>query len=362
MYNAAPIIKKPAHEMPAPGYTDFVNIYITENCTPIEQEVLIKHEQAHIWLCHNTRYKEMINNLQDSFSAENWNLACDLEIARNIYNESDIDVIKRPFSILKSGIVPDSVPDLPDELLYCEEIYEWLKANPQDTPQQQMCGTKSDNELPDETEDLQGDITIENVAQAVDEIKQELANAQARSEAAEKTALALDELKSRKPSLASEIDAQLRVRAERVRCYRRPSRRNPSFDENFLPKGRATFAKSPHVEVFVDRSGSFCPQKTAIAESKVKTILDRYGLSIQHDVWYFGDNKLSSKDFQGGNTPYHLILEHINNTVPKVAIVITDDDFCKELAPPPKVTQMLVIPVGCDHTSFAQKANATEVT
>lgn len=345
---AAPIVKRHADLMPAPAYTDFVKIYIDEALSNAEENVAIRHEQAHIWCEHNLRSrKDRDHGI--------WQVACELEIARNIYTPEDIAVISRPRSRLNGGYLPSSIDTLPDDLLLAEEIYEWLKSNPDKLPQQQtLCGCACSGDKYSEGQESK------DVESLVGDAKDAIDKKSAQRQTQEKLGAKLDSIKYKQPSLADELDALLRHRVVRERSYRRPSRR--SQNDGIIEKGLYSSQKRPLVEVFVDRSGSFDAVKTATAEHVLKTVLAKYNIQIKHDVFFFGNNKLSSDDFSGGgNTPYHLIVEHIENTQPKIALVITDDDASEPVKINAK-TNIMCLPIGAHSTKFAAAVGGKDVS
>lgn len=344
---AAPVIRQDRDVIGAPAKTDFIHIYICDDVTPHEYAVLLKHEQSHIWLAHNRRFKK-------DMVIKKWDIACEIEIARNIYSDSDIEVIKSPMSRIKGGYVPDTIKDMPHDLLLAEEIYEWLLENEQDqSPDCKCC----DHSMCGGGED----ISPEDMQQVIEGVKEHL-EALVKSEVAQKnTALNIKEIQSRRPTLTSELESLLRRRVERDRSFRRPSRIESA---DIIKRGRITTQNAPLVEIFIDRSGSFTQEKTAKAQIALANILNKYHSSIKNDVWFFGSGQISSTDFNGGNTPYHLIYEHIKLTSPKVAIVITDDDVCCDFVPAKgNKTRVIVIPVGCSSTDFFKKIpNGIEVS
>lgn len=345
---AAPIIKRHANVMPAPAYTDFVKIYIDEALSYAEENVAIRHEQAHIWCEHNLRSRK---DMDDSI----WKIACELEIARNIYTPEDIAVISRPRSRLNGGYLPSSINDLPEDLLLAEEIYDWLKNNPDKFPQQQtLCGCECSGTVEEEREGTK------DAKSLVDDAKEAIDKKSSQKQIQEKLGAKLDSIKYKQPTLADELDALLRHRVVRERSYRRPSRR--SQDASLIEKGLYSSQKRPLVEVFVDRSGSFCSAKTIAAESALKLVLAKYNIQIKYDVFFFGNDKLSANDFGGGgNTPYRLIVEHIENTQPKIALVITDDDAAESVNIRSK-TNIMCLPIGTRTTKFASAVGGKDVS
>lgn len=361
MFTAAKVIQEDFEEGEI-AKTDFVNIYITNGLDKYEFNVVLKHEQAHIWLEHNRRLPKEVD-------FKLWNMACDMEIARNIYTKEDVEIIKRPFSRLSKGILSDTFPELPSNLMYAEEIYEWFKNNPPPTieislqdivdalknPVSKGKDSSSDKMKKEIVKEIRKKFKKEDLK----EIKEKLEKLFSKV-ADETTVLLISEIKNRIPSLTEEIDSALRNRVDRLRSYRRPSRR--TYSNDFLDKGRVTKANPPLVEIFVDRSGSFTPDKTKIAKDKLSNILKKYGASVKHDVWFFGNGKLSSKLSPGGDTPYHLIYRHLLLTKPKIAIVITDDDAVSSHVKEIKNQKILCVPIGCNKTELSKYIGGIDVS
>lgn len=347
---AAPVIKCDRNIMPAPAYTDFVKIFIADELNVSEENVSIRHEQAHIWCEHNRRYKK-------KYDRELWNISCEIEIARNIYTNQDISVIEAPRSRLSGGYLPDSIKKLPSLLLYAEEIYEWLKNNPEEIPAKQlMCKcdsarSKRDDEQP----------SSEDIRSIIEEAKNDLDKLDLQRQSQECLKSKLVAIRYKQPSLADELDAILRHRIVREYSYRRPSRRSNNI--NYIEKGLISRCKRPLVEIFIDRSGSFNASKTRDAEFALKRVLAKYNAQIRSDVFFFGSDRLSAEDINGGgNTPYHLIMDHINRTIPKIAIVITDDDPAGPFSRIAfKDTEILCLPIGCNSTKFSAASGGRDV-
>jgi predicted metal-dependent peptidase len=346
MIIAAPVVRQDRERIGAPAKTDFVRIFICDDVTPPEYDVLLKHEQAHIWLEHNRRFVR-------GMEKQTWDIACELEIARNIYDEDDESIVKAPFSRIKGGYTAETIKDLPSNIIYAEAVYNWLLENKKEIDLYSCDCSKDDCEPREQPMDS------ESVKILVEEAKKEKQkqNQKSKSEIAAKNAL--DEIKNRKPTLVHEIDALLRHRIERVPSYRRPSRRSESSD--VISKGFIGKPMPPLVEVFLDRSGSFTPEKTQKAQEVLSHVLKRYGASIRQDVWFFGGGKLSENDFQGGDTPYHLIIAHIEKSNPKIAVVITDGDSCCDFSKIPK-TKILCVPIECNSTDFAKKTGGVDIS
>lgn len=347
------IIRQSREEIGAPAKTDFVKIYIDEGVSGKEFLVLLKHEKSHIWLEHNKRY---VKGMEHSV----WTMATEMEIARNIYSPEDIAVISSPMSMIKGGILPDTIPDLPQELTLAEEIYDWLIKN---KDAQESCKDKHTCDCSDHKDKQQEGSSqraeAQQVRQKIQDVKEAIEQAVKSAEAEKSVLENLKEIRNRRPTLVSIMDSLLRKRHEREQTFRRPSRRE--YGNDVIVRGRMTFQRPPLVEIFVDRSGSFTPEKTRKAQDALKDILKRYNSSVKNDVWFFGSGKISAKDFEGGDTPYHLIIEHINRTTPKIAVIVTDDDSCCDFKELPKGTQIITVPIGCSQTDFARKTKAIEV-
>lgn len=344
MFELIKVIRDTRDNIGVPAKTDFIKIYIDEDVSHKEYDVLFKHEQAHIWLEHNKR-------IVKGMKKEIWDVSCELEIARNIYDENDITIIKAPFSSISKGFVPDTIQDLPKDVLIAEEIYDWLLKNQKEQPENKTCNCSKHSE-----KTIDNKISKIEAEKIIKEAKEKIEDMQSSKIAEKNTKINLKEIKSRKPSLSSELDAVLRMRIERDKSYRRPSRKE---NIDHIEKGKVTVANSPLVEIFIDRSGSFTPEKTKLAQKALEIILKRYNSSIKYDVWFFGSGKISSKDFCGGDTPYHLIQDHLLITKPKIAIVVTDNDQCDEMTIKVKT---IVMPINCTETNFAKKSGAIDVS
>jgi predicted metal-dependent peptidase len=357
------VVRRPRSQMRAPAYTDGLKIYIANNLSKREERLAIIHEQAHIMLNHFNRGKRVLAKEIKEFDKDKWEISLELEIARHLYSDTDEALIKSKRSGLYGGVVRDSIPELPSEIVIAEDIYEWLKQNKSDQPESATCLCSHDDK--DSNEDDKSNqfdkvYTSDEVKNIIEVIRQFIDAKNKQETLLKDNAQMFENIKKRKPTLISEIDKSLRTRAESHKSYRRPSRYP---DTDFILKGRMTRHLSPLVEIFLDRSGSFTPEKTRKANDVVQKVLQKYGSSIRKDVWFFGSDKISSEDFEGGNTPYHLIIEHLNKTVPKIAIVITDDDSAhggNPLANP--LTKILCIPIDCVETDFNKLKIGMDVT
>jgi hypothetical protein len=309
---------------------------------------VLRHEQGHVWAAHNRRRPK---DAKDDV----WAIACEMEIARTIYDDEDIENVNAPRSRLAGGYLPDSIDDMPANINLAEDIYDWLLEHPQKQQKSLkccVCNHRHGSDAPASPSD--GKAIAEAARQKLD-----------ADEKTQKSQIAADSaytmLRNRAPSLTCAVDAALRVRIERERSHRRPTRRGTS--EEILMPGSISKPRPPLVEIFVDRSGSFSPAKTAMAERKLKELLDRYGSSIRSDVWFFGNGRLSDVDLGGGgDTPYGLIQKHLDMTKPKLAIVITDDDpVSGEVHGVGRDTKVLCVPIGCNRTNLAAALKGLDV-
>ncbi len=331
---------------PAVAWTDSSVIFIRGRHTDDEMHVLIKHESAHIWLRHGARcpHAAMQHNSAE-FRA--WTLAKEIEIARGIYSQSDVRVINAPRSSIAGGVVPSTLPECPHSI--AEDVYEWiLKNKPDEQDSGHICGGSHDH---DEDHDPSMSQNIEGPESPNDLINSARSKADDldRGRDADKIGHRMVSYLPR-VSLASALDAHLASRLDRVKSYRRPSRREVSF----ITPGRITTHKSPAVRIYVDRSGSFSPDKTALAQIAINKIIARYGSRIKKDILFFGNNRISDQDLSpGGNTPYNLVADDIYLCKPVVAIIVTDDDPADRPAHDLSATRMFFVPCGSNHTGVA---------
>lgn len=339
MLTAAPIVRKPQDSIGAPGMTDFVKIYIASELNKSEYRTTLRHEQAHVWAGHNRRRPK------DS-KDELWKIACEMEIARTIYDDEDVQNINAPRSRLSGGFIAGTIKDLPPDLYLAEDIYDWLLKQPQENIPKDTCTCSCD--LKNESgEDKDNAIQSESISS----VREKLDSDEKSEKSQVAVAAAYKAVRNRSPSLTEAIDAALRTRVERERSYRRPSRRDCA---EIILSGTVSKPRPPLVEIFVDRSGSFSADKTEQAELNLKKLLLRYGASIKADVWYFGNGALLADDCGGGgDTPYHLISQHLIKSMPKIAIIITDDDPVDSSVIPVIGPSIVCIPIGCSSTKLS---------
>lgn len=351
---AAPVIEtENRHPL---AYTDFASIFIYKHISNDERAVLLKHEQAHIWLQHNSRARTLAKIHLSKVDNRLLNIAFDTEIATHLYTPEDLSLIENPRTILHGGITRESVKGLTDDLLYAEEIYQWLLEHPESVDGKSSCDTDAMGEPKDIQESK--DVSVEQVADLIEQAKDAVAEIESDQKSSAVVAAKCNP-KNVKPSLASEIDAVLRARHEHIRCFRRPSRRD---EDGIIKKGAINLIKRPKVEVYLDRSGSFTPDKTRHANHAVKVALSKYSGKIDHDVAFFGDDRLDwgTDKIKGGNTPYNLVVDAINGSKSDIAVIITDDDQCPDvLLKTP--TKIIVIPIGCASTNIGKLLGAIEI-
>lgn len=346
---AAPVVRQPMNVIGAPGKTDFVRIFIASELNRDEYRTTLRHEQAHVWAGHNRRRPS-------DARANLWAVACEMEIARTIYDQRDLGTISAPRSRLAGGYLPDSLYGLPEDIVLAEEIYAWLLNQPEhEIPLQTCCSCACESSNDDDTQSSPQDVVSANASTA--RVQLDADEAEHESQIAADRAYA--HLKNRIPSLTEAVDAALRMRIEREKSYRRPSRRHSG---DIISHGAVSTPRPPLVEIFVDRSASFTPEKTAAAQKHLATLLSRYGATIHSDVWFFGNGKLMPIDpGGGGDTPYHLITQHIARSVPKLAIIITDDDPVGALTAVDRHTLILCVPIGCRNTALARAIGGQDV-
>jgi hypothetical protein len=348
---AAPVVRQPMSVIGAPGKTDFSRIYIASELNTPEYRTTLRHEQAHVWARHNSRHPK------DLKRPDLWITACEMEIARTIYDERDIENINAPRSRLAGGYLPGSIEGLPKATVTAEAIYDWLLRQPEAAPKMKcMCSVH----FP-EGDESSGQVSQEEASDLAQEAREQLDADEVSKASQAAVGNAYASILSRPPTLTEAVDAALRVRIERERSHRRPSRRHGA--DSILMPGSISTPRPPLVEIFVDRSGSFSPEKTAKSEFHLRELLSRYGATIRSDVWFFGSGMLTDRDsHKGGDTPYHLISAHLAKTTPKLAIVITDDDpVSKDVTQVVKGIGVVCIPVGCSKTNLAGALGGRDV-
>jgi len=326
---------------PAIAYTDFTAIYISRSLTGSQLETAIKHEKGHIWLNHNNRFKA-IKDINFMLA----NIAADLEIAYHLYDQDDLDAIEAPRSLLKGGISKKHCEEYPS-CKYMEEFYQELLKKKNKLKSHDGHANKDK----DDKEDKGKDKTAE---QLVEDAKKEIQKQKNKTKAKK----LLEHFNPPKPSLASELMATFgRNKIKHVRSYRNPD----EFEESdFFIKGWVVQKRKPKLNIFVDRSGSFCPDKTAKATSVLDKCLKKFRGKINKDVFYFNNGILLKDPMRGdGGTNYEAVIDIIKKDKAEMSIIITDDDYCA--CKSEKIDKTIVIPIGCSKTKIANVFGLTEV-
>lgn len=345
---------------PSPGYTDFRYIFISRSLSALQADIMRKHASCHIWLLHNLRKPK-------NADLKLWGIATDVEIALNIYTENDEFIINRPRSLLKDVITRQNLPDgLPDGLVYAEEIYEWLAAQPiakqlnfpksHDGDANDYGGGEDEQEeISNKPQDLISQ--ARDYCEELERASEDKARSATSRQQVEEFQKQVEE--QRKFTLHGALEAELAAcfAVRRKTSYRRPKRReNPDF----IQKGVVKIRNRPHIIVYCDRSSSFDENKTRTATERVKDICKKYRANVRVDVLYFNDQIMEDDPLQGeGGTNYGAVRDSIQKHNPEIAVVITDDDPCESLEP--VNARVLVIPVGSSRTFFARRIGGKDV-
>lgn len=359
---------------PAPGWTDYKHIHVLSHITGDDERVLLTHESSHVWLNHDRRCKPLADKRLAA-------VACELEIARAIYTPEDTQVIERTYSPIKGGYTANSMPELPADLIYMEDIYDWLVKNQPELPKEHGCqkckeATGEATPIGDDKQQGQnpggqdgGDQDGENAASEdqkptgqgrdIPSPGELIEDAKKRVEHASSVAAGqlATQVKVKRSFLASEIEALNSQARKKKLSYSRPNKRK--LDAEFSRGHKRQLAK-PKVIIYVDRSGSFTPEKTEKAQLVLSRLLARYQTTISASTLYFTCGRIWDREPDyNGDTPYQAIVNHIAENSPALAIVITDDDPLNvnthKLA-----AKAVVIPVGCQTTHFAKHFNLKE--
>jgi predicted metal-dependent peptidase len=326
------------------GKTDFNKIYVADGLGPMDDSIVELHELCHIWLRHNERCRAM---KPKNFLL--WNIACDLEIARHCYDAAIVGHMALRTSVTHTGVRKEDADKYPG-CQYAEEYYRELERE-QDALQglaDRVWRDLDKDGINNETGSASVPIDPQDLIKSLADRLRSRADKNKATAVQNKTKAHLES--QPKPSICSEIDRFLgRYRTVGMSSYRKPPRYATS---GFLRKGKKLMPKRPRVAIYVDRSGSFTPDKTAMAESALSTLLARYGSSVTHDTLEFS-NDVGINISHGHGTNYGAVHESISRDRPKLAIVVTDDDNC----PPLKTcqdTRVIVVPIGCSSTSVAK--------
>lgn len=345
------------------GYTNYSEIFVSEELWGEYEELVSLHEAAHILLKHKTRtlalkhkYKKVDYRLS--------NVAADLEIAKKIYDNYDNQLIERPRSILAGGISIKHCNEYPD----CETMEEYYDAIIND-PENKFMSMDDENaihlqisiENSDENAEPMTEQQIKDLTEEVQGIIKELVEKRNESKSLQKLEKKVLDFKHPKPSLASEIDAALgRFKIKKERSYARINRR--SNDSGLFTKGSKNKRKKPKLMVYVDRSGSFSLDKTSVSQEKISEIIKKYRCSIDMDIVYFNNDLIKDDPKEGsGGTNYQCVLTDIEFQEPELAIIITDSDH-SSVEQMTKDINIIVLPVGCSQTWLATQIKCKEVT
>lgn len=349
--------------MPSIGYTDQVKVYISNSIKKSDEfEVLYKHECSHIWLQHFIRQLTIRTTEKDNFDWKRWAQAVDLEIALHIYDDIDENIINRPFSLLNGGICKKDLEKYKD-CVYAEDFYYALLETPLENDSHDGEANKDKEEDKEKDKEEQYSALSEEKKQELIKVAKELVK-EAIIEIARQSEVQRFKEESKKffprPTLASEIDIHLgRAALARVSSYRRPNRR----ESEFIKKGTISKPKTPKVLIYLDRSGSFTPEKTRMANDKLNVILNKYRTKIDKDVVFFHDTLFDKEPEGTGGTNYLAVAKDIALNRPTLAVVITDDDGCDEEcrnALNKCDTKIIMIPIGCPATKAANIFGAKE--
>lgn len=338
---------------PAVGWTDFVRVHVLRRAQ--NEVTLLRHEAAHVLLRHGSRIKAMRKKWPEATPMQ-INAATDAEIALCIYDDEDEAAIAAPRSPLAGGITRHTVEKWdwwidggqPDG---AEEILELMLQQPDEMPladnfDDHMMADADDAD--DNADDCPDPETLRQAAaEAADDDRNERRQQQMQDQAAK--------------SVKRHTPAPLSGRQQLVRaleniashCYF-SARRAKRWTAAGAPRKRLRhIPAAPRVSIYVDRSGSFTPAKTDAAEQAVKKLAMTKGLKAK--PYYFSDSVFTGTVGAGGGTNYAAVMRDINDTMPELAIVITDDDMCGDVLPAPVASQLFVVPIGCDATQFAKR-------
>jgi predicted metal-dependent peptidase len=332
---------------PAIAYTDYSAVYISTTLQGAQRRTALKHEKGHIWLQHQGRKARLGKGVDNQL----WNIAADLEIAKHLYTQADALAISEPRSALAGGVSKEHCEQYPN-CTYAEEFYAALLENPGNEMRSHDGGANIEG-LPQEVQQA-----LQEILAAAKQASEESDAAEVKAESAARVQQAVKGFQPPKPSLAGLIDRHLgRGKVSPVKGYARPSRRASSAD--LILKGRKLTVKAPHLTVYVDRSGSFCPAKTAASLSTLKECLTKYRGRVELDVVYFATTLMLADPGKGaGGTNYQPVVDAIYRDRADVSVIITDQDSAEGVTVPKGMPSVLVVPVGCSITSIGAKLGA----
>jgi len=328
------------------AYTDYSKVYISDTLAGQQRKTAIKHEKGHIWLQHQNRGLNLDRKL--------WNIAADLEIAKQLYTEKDIDAINEPRSSLAGGITKEHCEKYP-LAEYAEEFYqELLKERSSnlvshDGDANDQASEGQPGEQPSEQPSEQPPEELVKKAKEKADKEDEEADAAASLQQQQRS---IQGFAPPKPSLASLIDRHIgRSKVSRAQSYARPSRRQSSDD--MILRGHKAKPKTPRITVYVDRSGSFNPDKTAQSMGKLAECLLKYRGRAEYDVLYFADHLMHIDPCRGsGGTNYQPVVDQIAADQAEISVIITDEDSAEGVRVPTNMPAVIVVPIGCSSTSI----------
>lgn len=336
-------------DLPAPGATDCRSfIWVRKFLPSREKNLVLRHEQYHCNAQHARRAELFAKQLgEKELNQRKWNIATDLEIARAIYTDEDEQLIRNQMSNLKGGITRD-YQNINPKVVIAEELYELISEPPQEHSEGFDEHQQENPPEPTETDEKNGEMSpaqLRSEAQKTDAQTREEQEQKEHNQRQQSEVQAVSTKLMLRHTIASEIDTLVQAAAGRSRNFSRPSRRD--LGDDILNRADVRADKKPQVLLYVDRSGSFSPEKTEEAEKRIKRLTAQYGWRLRLSSLYFGDGELRTKDNKhGGDTPYQLVAKHIDHVKPKLAIIITDNDGHNPYVPPPG-TRIAVMAVGC---------------
>lgn len=349
---------------PAPAYTDFSAVYVSTRLAAEQRRTALRHERAHIWLQHQLRRDAFARQMDEPMDRKAWNIATDLEIAKHIYTKRDDDAITEPRSTLNGGIRLCHCDEFPGAE-YAEDFYLAIMASAPPDGASSMDGDASDAAAEDgwnhgvcQSGDI-GDLVADAKSRSDDASSAD--DHQASTMQAQRS---IANFKPPKPSLSSLIDMHIgRAVRSRANSYRRPSRRRVASD--LIAKGAATKQKTPRMTVYVDRSGSFSPEKTSASLKALTSCLMKYRGRVDCDVIYFADSLMSTDPGRGcGGTNYQPVVDQIVADRAEIAIIVTDADSAEGVTVRGALSPVVVVPIDCQVTDIgrilrAEHANET---
>lgn len=335
---------------PSVAYTDFESIYVSNCLHGKEFDLAERHECAHIWLEHKSRFQKLKSE-DKGFNYKLANIAGDYEIAKHLYSEEDNLIINAPRSLLKGGVTTSDCDQYPN-CSTMEEFYEELK-------KENIDQFSTFDIIIDKIEEVlkELDLYVKQIIENAIALNEEKIEETKRLRSISIVQESINNFRPPKPTLVSEIDSVFgKSRVVREKSYRRPDRREHN---DFIFKGRISKPKNPRLNVFVDRSGSFCPSKTNTATKTLKAILSKYRGRLDNDVYYFNHNLMIKDPGVGdGGTNYYAVTEKIIEDNADLSIIVTDDDIYN--GEHVKLPKTIVIRVGCQKTSIAETLRLPE--